>query len=321
MLESLGALYKCPHPQSFWFHWSGVSPGHQNCKSHPGDSKVQMAWREQEGSWKSCQVTEWELRDWENSPKLEGGLCAEEERSDIQQEGKTAGFGGCLGIEPWPLNAQVQATFVSEDGQRCVRRWAMDTLRFIFQMASLPVSESLPPCSLLSLPAQHLAHSAPLWSHAALSDFLISFSLPFSSPSQIAELPVSQPCSLSSPSITLPFPFFLISHAVSLYITPWFSESHLIELERFTQLPRVQLTLPPVIPCRAQARDWESRERRGLRTLRPAGLGPSIQIAKGWASQETESPKEALCHHRATPFQLCLGSTFDYLGSKTWVPG
>lgn len=124
-----------------------------------------------------------------------------------QQEGKAAGFGGCLGMEPWPLNAQVQATFVSEDGQRCVRRWAMDTLRFIFQMASPP--ELLPPCSSLSLPAQHLAHSAPLWSHAALSDFLISFSLPFSSPSQIAGLPVSQPCSLSSPSITLPFPLLL----------------------------------------------------------------------------------------------------------------
>lgn len=114
---------------------------------------------------------------------------------------------------------------LSEDGQRCYckcQEVAVGTLRFIFQLPSLLVSESLPPCSSLPLPAQHLAHSVPLMSHATLSDFLISFSLPFSSPSQIPRLPVSQlwSLSLSSPTITLPPSFFLISHAVSLYITP-----------------------------------------------------------------------------------------------------
>lgn len=80
------------------------------------------------------------------------------------------------------------------------------------------------PCSSPLLPAQQLAYPISLWSQSPFSALLISFShfLFHHHPSSLSHshLSLSSALSFSSPNTAYPPFFFLISHAVSLYITP-----------------------------------------------------------------------------------------------------
>lgn len=137
-----------------------------------------------------------------------------------------------------------------------------------------PVADPLPPLLLVATPCSASGQSClPLALFIHLHLLHPFFSPPVSPPPQLLG---HWPLSLSPPSS------FLISQvAISPFTLHSDSQSPTLSYQRSPSSHCVSTwSAAPGDPLRVQAGSWESREGTGLRTRRPAGLEPSIQIPR-----------------------------------------